>query len=134
MDDDAFALVPPFDAVHQASIDRVQATQRLDRLLEHPSRDGFGLAESDMRVVRQREDVARLNAEAARLRNLCEARATARQGIASLRRARETGLQNLPPGMTWQDWDGLAPTLRKGEDLLAGIARYREDVKCARRV
>ncbi len=52
-----------------------------------------------MRVIRHREEVARLSAEAGRLRGLYEARGAARQGIASLRRACETRLQNLPPGM-----------------------------------
>jgi hypothetical protein len=131
MDEDAFALVPPFDAVHQASIERVQATQRLDRLLEHPSRGGFGLAEGDMRVVRQREEVARLSTEAERLRGLYETRGVARQAIGSLRRACETRLQDLPAGMMWQDWDGSA-TLRKGEDLLAGIRRVHGDVERAK--
>jgi len=33
----------------------------------------------------------------------------------------------------WQDGDGPVPTLRKGEDLLVGIARYCQDISAARR-
>jgi len=45
-----------------------------------------------------------------------------------LRRACETRLQDLPTGMMWQHWNGPAPTLRKGEDPMAGIRRHQQDV------
>src|SRR5262249_4764466 len=45
--------------------------------------------------------------------------------------AAETRLQDLPARMMWRDWNGPAPTLHKGEDLLAGIARLRRDIAVA---
>ncbi len=97
----------------------------LDRLLAHPHDGGFGLRESDVRVIQQRRQVEELNAAAERLRTEHE-HAIAQWTPASQVLSRvEAWLKSPPLGTVLEDAPEPKVALQKGEDLLAGVDRLR---------
>jgi hypothetical protein len=60
-------LIPKFEDTHAATMARVEAEQRLARLREHPSRGGFGLADTDERVVAAAQRLKEVSADEGRI-------------------------------------------------------------------
>jgi hypothetical protein len=89
--DDLHAVIPAFDDRHLAGLAKGECQRRIDRLLEHESRGGFGLRDDDRRVIAERKKLAALTAEAARLESLYTPRAAAFQAAGAI-------LSNAP---TW---------------------------------
>jgi hypothetical protein len=71
---DTNKLIPKFEERHELSTTRIQAEQRLKRLLDHQSNGGFNLPETDSRVVEQQRLLDKLTDDLRRLNELTETR------------------------------------------------------------
>jgi hypothetical protein len=125
--DDLHALIPSFDDRHLANLAKAECQRRIDRLLEHGSRGGFGLAEDDGRVTAERRRLAGLGGEAARLESLYTARAAVFQAAGAVLTNVKTWLAEARGGL--EDFETPAPTLQKGEDIKSAVDRLRGRVR-----
>jgi hypothetical protein len=91
--DDLHRLMPVFEERHELSRRKVEATQRLQRLVSHPHDGGFGLnPESDVHVIEQQKLVDRLTADVARIETRYQRTSQAFQTTAQVRGSVEAWL------------------------------------------
>jgi hypothetical protein len=124
--DDRHAVIPNFDDRHLASLAKAECQRRIDRMLEHPSRGGFGLAEDDGKVTSERRKLSALTAEAARLESLYTARATAFQAAGAILSSVRGWLAEARP---IEDFGGAEPSLLKNQSIPDAIAHLRGRIR-----
>ena len=119
-------VIPKFDRVREASDARVQAEQRLKRLLDHQQDGGFHLPKTDSRVIEQQRLVDKLTDDLRRINELVETRSAAWQAASHVLTAVEGWLRDgVPPGVVLEDIEAKPPQLLKGESPLDGILRLQ---------
>ena len=118
--------VPLADERAEANMDRQKAQQRLEQLRAHPHDNGFGLRDSDARVIQQREHVEALTAATTRLQDQYERAIAMWTPAARVLTNAEAWLKSPPLGTVLEDAPEPKVTLQKGEDLLTGIERLRQ--------
>jgi hypothetical protein len=124
--DDAYALVPEFEQVRQASLTRIEAANALKRLTDHPQDGGFNLPDGNRSVITAKRTLEKATDEFERLKQLQEVRAAAFQSASAALAACEDWLRvGKPGGVVLQDHEAETPKLQKGEDVLSGIERLR---------
>ena len=67
---DAHVIIPTFEDVRQASLDRIEAENRLRQLTAHPHEGGFNLHPDNAGVLAQQKLVDKLTADLKRLQEL----------------------------------------------------------------
>jgi hypothetical protein len=123
---DAHAVIPEFETVRQASMDKITAQNALKRLTDHPQDFGAGLDPSDLRCVAAAKLLAIETDKFERLKSLQERRATQWQAASAALAACETWLKSgRPGGTTLEDAEEVQPQLVKGESLFDGVERLR---------
>jgi hypothetical protein len=129
---DTNKLIPKFEERHELSTTRIQAEQRLKRLLDHQSNGGFNLKPDDPRVIEQQRLLDKLTDDLRRLNELYETRTAAWHGASHVLSSVETWLKNggVPPGVVLEDHAVDVPKLAKGESgLLDAIENRRRRVR-----
>jgi hypothetical protein len=127
--DSAHRAVPTTSERQEANSLRGDAQRRLDRLLAHPGDNapggaGFGLAETDVRVIQQRQVLADATTRAQRLDDRYHRALDLWRPRAATRTACETWALGLPTGVSVTDHVAVEePRLGKSEDILGAIAR-----------
>src|SRR5262245_10754033 len=64
---DANAVIPKHEQMREVTTAKIETEQRYARLIEHPSRSGFGLRPTDVRVVAAEKAVEEATAAVERL-------------------------------------------------------------------
>jgi hypothetical protein len=124
--EDLHKVVPEFERLQDASLERIKVERELKRLTDAASDGGFNLPATDHRVIVAQRRLDKLTAETQRLRELREARSAAWQTVSRVQRDVEDWLRSdRPSGTTFADHDGEAPTLNKGETILDAVERLR---------
>jgi hypothetical protein len=127
---EAHALIVPFSEQQDLSTERLQAEQRLKRLLDAAHDDGFNLKDDDARVVTQKKLVAKLTDDVKRLSERSESRSQAWRSASGALVAVEDWLRHgRPRGVTLQDHEAEPVKLAKGEALLDAIEARRRKVR-----
>lgn len=123
---DLHSLTVPFEDIREASTARIQAEQRLKRLLDHQQDGGFHLKPDDPRCIEQKKLLDKLTDEFKRLNQRNEVR-SAEWRTASLTLVNvEDWLKNgRPHGTSLQDHEVEPVKLLKGEDILSALDRVR---------
>jgi hypothetical protein len=124
---DKHAVIPPFADIHDANTARGDAERQLQRLLAHRAEGGFHLDPTDKRVIVAQELLAKLTADAQRLKELDEVRAAAWRTTSETLVAVEQWLRDgRPAGTVLEDIDGPPEVkLIKGESVTDAIERLR---------
>jgi hypothetical protein len=124
--DTAHRTIPAFSEVHDASMERLAADNRLKQLLAHASQGGFALPEADLRVTVQQRTVDRLTAELKRIQELTQVRTEAWQSASAALQAVEIWLRDgKPANTTLAVVETPLPKLDKNEGLLDAVANRR---------
>ncbi len=128
---DLRSLTVPFADIQEASGAKIAAEQRLRRLTDHPHDNGFGLGDSDPRVIEAQRQLDKLTAELARLNERNERRTTAWRAAGHVLQAVEAWLRDgRPPGTTLVDHEVEMPKPTKAENgLLDQIENRRRRVR-----
>jgi hypothetical protein len=128
---DAHVVIPEFETIHQASMERVTAEKDLRRLVDHPQDHGFGLPVTDARVIAAQRTLDKATAEFRRLTELQEVRTAAwRQASAALQACEGYLRHGVPNGCTLEAVDVEPPKLAKnGGGLLDAIENRRRLVR-----
>ena len=124
-------LTVPFADRQDANTARGDAERQLQRLLAHRSDGGFGLSESDPRVVAAQQHLDKMTAEAQRLKELDEARNPAWRTSSNTLVGIEQWLRGgVPAGnVLHDDDDAEPPKLVKGESVTDAVERLRRRVR-----
>ena len=123
---DAHAVIPEFETVRQASMDRINAENALRRLTDHPQDFGHNLKPDNPTVIAAQRTLGKLTADFERLKQLQEVRAAAWQTASGALAAVESWLKDGRPGSTvLEAVEVEPPKLAKGEDVLSGVERLR---------
>jgi hypothetical protein len=126
--DDLHRLMPVFEERHELSRRKVEATQRLQRLVSHPHDGGFGLnPESDVHVIEQQKLVDRLTADVARIETRYQRTSQAFQTTAQVRGSVEAWLRGRPHGTAVED----APTERLSCSRAKAFSTTSRVIGCA---
>jgi hypothetical protein len=123
---DAHAVIPEFETVRQASMDKITAQNELSRLTDHPADFGFALQPDDPRVVAAQRTLNKATDDLKRLQELREVRTAAWQAASAALATCEGYLRhNVPGNCALEVFEAPEPQLRKGESLLDGVERLR---------
>jgi hypothetical protein len=128
---DAHALCVPHADIREASTAKVTAENRLRELTAHPHQHGFGLPETDSRVVAQQRLVNQAVDDFRRLQERSDDRAAAWHAASGALQTAETYLRHGRPGGTaFEVIDVEVPKPAKGEGgLLDQIENRRRRVR-----
>jgi hypothetical protein len=100
---DTNKLIPRFEELREANTAKVEAEQRLKRLLDHQSVGGFHLPQTDPRVIEQQRLLDKLTNDARRLKELQEVRSAAWHAASHVLTAVEGWLKDgKPPVWCWR--------------------------------
>jgi hypothetical protein len=122
------ALCIPFADLEEASLARLQAEQRLQRLQASPQDDGFNLPLTDPRCVAAQKDLAKATAALKLLNDRREARAQTWAAAGRVLAAIDAWMRDGVPGnAVLEDYDGPETKLAKGEN---GILDAIENRRC----
>ena len=125
--EEAHAVIPPFNDVQQASIAKIEAANRLKRLIDPAGVGGFSLPHDQPQVVaaeRALEKAADEVSEAGTDRS--EARTKAWQAASAALQSVKSWLRDgKPPNTAVEDFEAAEMKLSKGETLLEAIERHR---------
>jgi hypothetical protein len=123
---DLRSLTISFDARHDASVAKLDAEQRLAQLIAHRSDGGFELADTDARVINQRQTLAAAIAEQKRLNDLDTLRTEAWRSASTLLSSVDMWLRDggRPPDTMLESVTVPTPTLDKA-GLLPSIEKLR---------
>jgi hypothetical protein len=125
---DANSLIPKHAQMSEVTTAKIQAEARLSRLTEHPSRSGFGLGESDPRVVAASKAVEAATAAVERLQKR-EAETSANwRAVGRVLQSVEAWLRDRPGGTVLEDFAGPPASLPKNESLVDAIARDQQRI------
>jgi hypothetical protein len=120
---DAHAVTVPGLEIQDLSIEVQRAAQRLAQLQAHP---GFGLPDTDNRVVAAKKNLAKLTDDLRRLNERADGRAAAWRICSRVLAATEEWLKTgRPRGTALEAVEIEPPKLNKGESILDGIERLR---------
>jgi hypothetical protein len=128
---DLRALCPSFEERNSGTNARIDAENRLKRLIARAAEGGFSLRDDDPTVVTERQRVDTLTAEAARVNELYATRAAAWQAASGVLGNVMAWLRDggMPAGTMLESLEIEAPKLLKGEGALDGIERLRRRVR-----
>jgi hypothetical protein len=123
---DTNTLIPKFEEIREANATKIEAGQRLKRLLDHQSVGGFHLPETDPRVIEQRRLLDKLTDDARRLTELQAKRSQVWHAASHVLTAVEGWLKDgIPPGVVLEDHEVEVPKPNKGEGIVDAIDRLR---------
>jgi hypothetical protein len=128
---DAFSLTVPSLEVQDLNAERLLTEGRLARLQAHPSEGGFGLPETDNRVVTAKKNLAKLTDDLSRLKQRSEQRAAAWQVCSRVLSSVEEWLKTgRPANCTLEAVETELPKPARGENaLLDQIENRRRRVR-----
>ena len=123
---DKHAIIPEFETVRQAAMERVEAERALARLVNHPQDHGFNLPLTNARVIEATKLLEKLTADLKRLQELQQVRTAQWQAASGAKAASEAWLRDgRPHGATLEVFDAEPPRLAKGETVLNAVERVR---------
>jgi hypothetical protein len=124
--EDSHAVIPPFEQVNQASIERVDAERSLARLTNHPQDFGLNLPEDHHTVVQAQKRLDKAKADLKRITELQATRTEAWHAVSGALSNVEAWLRHgRPQGVALQDFDVDVPKLNKGETVIEAVERVR---------
>jgi hypothetical protein len=129
---DQHLLIPPFEQVRQASMDKITAQNELTRLVSAAADGGFNLPPTDARVVVAEKQREKMTADFTRLQELRETRTAQWLAASAVLANAETWLKSgRPGGTTLEDAKKeVEPKLAKNESgLLDAIENRRRRVR-----
>lgn len=124
--EEAHAVVPPFSDIQQASIAKIEAANRLKRLIDPAGIGGFSLPHDQPQVVAAERALEKAADEFQKLTDRSETRTKAWQAASAALQSVELWLRDgKPPSTAVEDFEAAEVKLSKGETLLEAIERHR---------
>lgn len=124
--DDLHLLIPEFAQLQETTTEKIKVERDLKRLVSPAHDDGFGLPETDARVIAAKRKLGKLTAEVVRQTELRRTRSEAWSAAKITLSNVENWLSfGRPHGTVLEDHNGEPPKLNKGEDVLSALERIR---------
>ena len=124
--DNLHAVIPEFERIREASMAKIAAANDLRRLTDHPQDGGFGLPETDARVVAATKRLEKETANFNRLQDRQRDTTAAWQAASAPKVGCDDLLRHgVPGGCTLEPAIEVEPTLLKGESIIDAVERFR---------
>jgi hypothetical protein len=127
---DSHAVVPQFEQIHEASMEKINAEREVTRLTNHPQDFGLNLKPDNRTVIAAQKRLDKATADFERLKQLQEIRIAAWQSASGALANAESWLRDgRPQGVVMHDHETEMPPLQKGESVLDGVERHRRRIR-----